>query len=341
MFNAGGCASYYIDRNGRNSSIYPWTTFDLRWRLRKFDRAPFALTHEAPRRTAPPPIALSRAVVAITGGAHGIGLDTARRFADAGAIVCIGDLDIAAAGEVARTLGPLARAYPLDVARRPSFEAFVDAIERDVGPIDVLVNNAGVMPTGRFLDEPDSVDRAAMGVNHFGTALGMKLVLPKMIARGRGHVVNVASLAGKIAVPFMATYVASKHATIGLSGAVRAEIAGSGVTITVVMPAVIKTRLSAGIPLDGTFAREPDEVARAIVDSVRTRRPEVVVPGVFAPLVRLYAIAPRALVRRFIGAMQPERIVERADESIRGGYERAIRAHGDRPVIEVVELGSW
>jgi cation diffusion facilitator CzcD-associated flavoprotein CzcO/short-subunit dehydrogenase len=328
VFNAGGCASYYIDRNGRNSSIYPWTTLDLRWRLRRFDRAPFELTPEVARPVAPPRIDLPFAVVAITGGAHGIGLATARRFADAGALVCIGDLDEAAAREAASTLGPRARAFHLDVSRRASFAAFVATIEREVGPIDVLVNNAGVMPTGRFLDEDDAVDRAAMGVNHFGTAVGMKLVVPAMIARGRGHVVNVASLAGKMEIPWMATYVASKHATIGLSGAVRAEIAGSGVTITVVMPGVIRSRLSAGLPLEGTLAREPDDVAREIVASVRTRRAEVVVPRVFGPLVPLYGLAPRALVRGFITAMHPERIVERVDLALRGGYEQAIRAQG-------------
>jgi cation diffusion facilitator CzcD-associated flavoprotein CzcO/short-subunit dehydrogenase len=329
VFNSG-CASYYLDRNGRNSSIYPWTTLDLRWRLRRFDPTPFELTPATPRPIAPARIDLSHAVVAITGGAHGIGLATARRFADAGATVCLGDLDEAAAREAACTLGPRARAYALDVSQRASFAAFVAAIERDVGPIDVLVNNAGVMPTGRFLDEPDAVDRAAMGVNHFGTSVGMKLVLPAMVARGRGHVVNVASLAGKMEVPYMATYVASKHATIGLSGAVRAELAGTGVTLTVVMPGVIKSRLSAGIPLDGTLAREPDDVAREIVDSVRTRRPEVVIPRVFGPLVPLYGLAPRRLVRGFITAMHPERIVTQVDERLRGGYEQAIRDQGAR-----------
>jgi short-subunit dehydrogenase len=184
------------------------------------------------------------------------------------------------------------------------------------------------MPTGRFLDETDEVERAAMAVNHFGTSLGMKLVLPRMIARGHGHVVNVASLAGKLEVPFMAAYVASKHATVGLTGALREEIAGTGVTLTAVMPGAIRTRLSAGIPLAGLFAREPEAVARAIVDSCRTRKPDVVVPAAFAPLVPLYALAPRGLVRRIVGLLRPERVLDDEVVRRRAAYDQGIRDLG-------------
>ncbi|WP_394837530.1 SDR family NAD(P)-dependent oxidoreductase [Pendulispora rubella] len=336
VFNAGGCASYYLDDHGKNSTIYPWTTIDMQRRMRRFDADRYELHYQSsPVRRAPVPIALEGAVVAITGGARGIGLATARRFVEKGAFVCIGDLDGDAAREAACTLGPYARGFELDVARRASFERFVAAVEAEVGPIEVLVNNAGVMPTGRFLEESDETDRAAMGVNHWGTSLGMKLVLPRMIARGRGHVVNVASLAGKFEVPWMATYVASKHATVGLTGAVRHEIDGTGVTLTAVMPAAIKTRLSAGIPLDGLFARDPDEVACAIVDSVRTRQPDVVVPRAFRAFVPLYAAAPRALIRWIINAVDSERMLGGATERARTEYETAVRAQGSGAALEV------
>jgi len=335
VWNAGGCASYYIDSNGRNSSIYPWTTIDLRKRLRRFDREGYVLAfRDAPPSKRPrgiPRIDLDGAVVVVTGGARGIGLAAARRFADRGAFVCIGDLDADAARESACTLGPRARGFELDVSRRPSFERFIEAVEQGVGPIDVMVNNAGIMPTGRFLEEDDAVDRAAMGVNYFGTSLGMKLVLPRMVARGRGHVVNVASLAGKFEVPWMASYVASKHAAVGLSGAVRNELEGTGVTITAVMPGAIKTRLSAGFPLEGLFAREPEDVARAVVDSVRTRRADVVVPGAFGAFVPLYALAPRPLLRAALRGLRPERIVTGVDGGKRGDYEVRVREQGALP----------
>jgi cyclohexanone monooxygenase len=120
IWNAGGCASWYLDKNGRNSTIYPYTTIDLRRRLSAFDPAPFQL---GGARKRPGPIVLAGAVVAITGGARGIGLATARRFADAGAVVCIGDLDEAEARLMAATLGPRAHGFALDVGRRASFAA--------------------------------------------------------------------------------------------------------------------------------------------------------------------------------------------------------------------------
>ena len=336
VFNAGGCASWYIDKNGRNSSIYPWTTIDLRRRLRRFDVEKFELRANGERRVkTPPPISLAGAVVAITGGARGIGLATARRFADQGAIVCLGDLDLDEAQKAAATLGPRGYAYFLDVSKRTSFATFVDRIEATHGPIDVLVNNAGVMPTGRFLDESDEVDRAAMGVNHFGTSLGMRLVLPRMIARGRGHVVNVASLAGKLEVPFMATYVASKHATVGLTGAVRQEIEGTGVTLSLVMPGAVKTRLSGGIPLHGIAAQEPDDVARGILRSCRTREADVVVPRAFGAAPLLAALVPRTLLSKIYATLEPKRMLDETVRKARDDYERAARDQGTQMEVSL------
>ena len=332
VWNAGGCASYYLDRNGTNSSIYPWTTVDLRRRLRRFDSPHYTLrvrTHVSGRRrpVSPAPIDLRGAVVAITGGAHGIGRATAEQFAAAGATVCIGDIDLAAAEATADALK--VHALALDVARRESFASFVDTIEAELGPIDILVNNAGVMPTGSFLSEPDSVDAAAMSVNHFGTSLGMKLALPKMIARGRGHVVNVASLAGRIHVPGLATYVASKHATVGLSRAVREEIDGTGVTLTTVLPAAVRTRLAAGIPLRGVPTVDPEDVAAAVVRSVRTRAPEIAVPRGLGLAPAALAVLPPRLARLVRRGLRSDRVLTNPDTTARDAYESAIRRQGE------------
>ncbi|MEM6992371.1 MAG: SDR family NAD(P)-dependent oxidoreductase [Myxococcota bacterium] len=328
VWNAGGCSSYYLDRNGTNSTIYPWTTLDLRRRLRRFDVDCFELSGVEPGRVATEPIVLPGSVVAITGGAHGIGLATAKRFAAAGARVCIGDVDIEAARAEAAKLGIMA--LPLDVSDRGSFSAFVDAVREGLGPIDVLVNNAGVMPTGPFLDEPDSVDAAAMSVNHWGTSLGMKLVLPRMIASGRGHVVNVASMAGKVHVAGLATYVASKHATVGLTRAVREEIDGTGVTLTTILPGPVKTRLSDGIPLSGIHPIAPDKIAQAIVRSCTTRAPEIAVPGLLGLLPVAHMMLPTAWMAAFRRAIRSDRVLTSSDAAVRGSYEASIRAQGDR-----------
>ncbi|MFO0547763.1 MAG: SDR family NAD(P)-dependent oxidoreductase [Polyangiaceae bacterium] len=331
VWNAGGCKSWYLDETGRNSAIYPWTTIDMRLRMRKFDKADYEVRSARGARRAIAPIPLGGSVVAITGGAHGIGLETAKRFADAGAVVCIGDLDLAAARRATVGLGPRARAYALDVSKRESFARFVESVERDVGPIEVLVNNAGVMPTGRFLEEEDDAHAAAFGVNTFGVSLGMKLVLPRMIERGRGHVVNIASLAGKMPVPWMATYVASKHAVIGLTDAVRTEIDGTGVTLTTVMPGAVNTRLATGISLRGILAQEPSDVARAVVDSVRTRRTHVTVPSLLALAGEVFPVLPhraRLAIFRLFGA---ERLLATDAAEARRAYEDDARKQGREP----------
>src|SRR5439155_18078180 len=113
-----------------------------------------------------------------------------------------------------------------------------------------------------------------------GLINGMQLVMPHMIERGRGHVVNVASLAGKMAAPGMAVYNASKFAAVGLSAAVRVEYAHTGVSVSAVLPTAVRTRLTDGVPLGrGLPTVDPEDIAKAIVGSVRTRKAELPVPG--------------------------------------------------------------
>lgn len=336
VWNSGGCNSWYIDGTGQNSAIYPWTTVDMRRRMRRFDLSAFELVHEAdaPGVSRPTPIPLRGAVVAITGGARGIGLETARAFVEQGAMVCIGDIDAEAAEAAARELGPRAAAWKLDVGERASIEAFVDRIEEHVGPIDVFVNNAGVMPTGPFLQESDAAMRAAFRVNFEGPALAMKVILPRMIRRRRGHVVNVASLAGKFSVPWMASYVGSKHGIVGLTSAVRGELDGTGVTLSAVLPTAVDTRLSSGLSHRGLLARKPRHVARAIVRSVRTRSPEVVVPRRLRPAVKAYTLLPRRALRAISRALGADRLLDEGARRAREVYERESEAQG---VIE----GPW
>src|ERR1700751_2898293 len=195
-----------------------------------------------------PRIDLDGAVVAVTGGARGIGKAAAELFAAKGATVCIADLDGAAAAETAAAIRPLAYASVVDVTSRDSFAEFTDAVLDGLGRIGVLVNNAGIMPLGGFLDEDDATTKATFDVNVWGLIHGMRLVLPRMTERGRGHIVNVASMAGKIPIPGMAVYNASKFAAVGLSAAVREEFRGTGVSVSAVLPSAVRTRLPAGVP---------------------------------------------------------------------------------------------
>ena len=198
-------------------------------------------------RDAYPSIDLTGATVAITGGAQGIGRASAAAFAAAGARVAIGDLDFDLAKQTAAHLG--CTAHFLDVRDPESFHTFLDESTAEHGDLSVLVNNAGVMPNGGFLDLDDRTNRLTIEVNLFGVVHGMRLALPGMLERGRGHIVNVASLAGKFPVPGLAMYNASKYAVVGLTAATRREYAGRGISIAAVLPSAVDTALASGLDM--------------------------------------------------------------------------------------------
>jgi NAD(P)-dependent dehydrogenase (short-subunit alcohol dehydrogenase family) len=209
-------------------------------------------------------------LVAVTGGARGIGFAIARAFASRGDRVVVGDLDAGAAATAAAGIG--ATPAHVDVRDRASFAGFLDA----AGPVDVLVNNAGVAPHGRFVElDPAALD-CVLEVNLRGVVHGMRLALPAMIARGSGHIVNIASLSSRIPLPGAAMYAATKHAVLGLTESVRVEIRGSGVRLTAVLPTFVSTEIVSGLPLRGPVPTIPPErVAAAVVRAVDRGGPPV------------------------------------------------------------------
>lgn len=263
-----------------------------------------------------PKIALDGAVVAVTGGARGIGKATASLFTSKGATVCVGDLDPASAD-----------AFVVDVTSRESFGAFIDAVIDRHGRVDILVSNAGVMPLGDFLAEEDAISKTTLDVNVWGLIHGMRAAMPHMIERGRGHVVNVASMAGKLVVPGLAVYNASKFAAVGLSAAVREEYRSSGVSVSTVLPSAVRTRLASGVPLGhGMPTVDAEDVARAIVGSVRRRRAEITVPRYLAGWDLVNAAVPEPamrLGRRLIG---DRRALTSVQQDVRAAYEETIAA---------------
>ncbi|CAM2929278.1 SDR family oxidoreductase [Skermania piniformis] len=262
--------------------------------------------------------------VAITGAGRGIGLATARAFHRQGATVIIGDLDLDVATEAAASIGPDVVAVALDVADHASFAAFLAAATAD-GPLDVLVNNAGIMPIGHFLDLSPETHRKAVEVNVVGCLNGMHLALPDMLARGRGHIVNVASTAGKTPVPGGLSYCGTKAAVIALTETARVEYAGSGVEFTCVMPHFTNTELIAGTTSTRLMpVVEPDDVAAAIVDAVRDPQPDVFVPKLIGPMLGTMPLLGRTLrdfLSRKLGAYDSFLDI---DQSARAGYNRRI-----------------
>ncbi len=221
-------------------------------------------------------------VVLITGAgaAAGIGAATARAFAARGVSVALADRDGAAARASADAIladGGLARAYTLDVTDPAQVEAVVAAVEAEMGPVAVLVNNAGIGERTGFLDLTLEAWRQVMEVNLTGAFLCAQAVARRMVARGAGGaIVNVASVAGLTAVPGRAAYIASKHGLVGLTRALALDLGGAGIRVNAVAPGSVETPLTAAL-LARPGAREatarrhplgrhgqPDEIARAI-----------------------------------------------------------------------------
>src|SRR5947207_8196049 len=242
------------------------------------------------------PRILAGDTAAITGGARGIGRATAEAFLRQGMNVAIGDVDVEAARPASSELAPNTVALALDVTDRASFSSFLDEAERQFAPIDVLVNNAGIMQIGRFIDEDDVTAIRMVDINLHGVITGTKLALERMLPRDRGHIVNISSQAGKFGTPGGATYSATKHAVVGLTEAVRGEmrLMGARIRLSYVMPYVVKTELGAGLgQARGLSELEPSEVADAIVDALRHGTVEVWVPKRSKRTNQLVTVLPR------------------------------------------------
>lgn len=263
-------------------------------------------------------------VVAVTGAARGIGLATASALARAGARVSLGDLSGDLAAESAEQIAGDAVGLPLDVSDRASFEGFLDATEQRLGPLDVLVNNAGVMFVGPFESEDDRAMRKMIDVNLVGTILGMKLAIARMRAGSRGgHIVNVVSAGAFVAAPHESTYSGTKHAVKGVCEGLRPELRGSGIDLSLVFPGLVRTELAAGTkPGRASDWVEPEEVGQAIAECVRSPRPEVFVPRNLGFLLRLYVSMPtrgRAAMARLF---EVDKVATNADRTRRDEYER-------------------
>jgi NADP-dependent 3-hydroxy acid dehydrogenase YdfG len=273
------------------------------------------------------PRSLAGKVVAITGGARGIGRATAAALIAQGAKIAIGDIEVALAEQTATELGAGTIGLPLDVTDRASFEAFLRDVEGRLGPLDVLINNAGIMPIGPFVEESDATAQTMVDINLHGVIIGSKLALQRFLARGQGHLVNIASAAGKAGFPSGATYSATKHAVVGLSEAIRAEVREAQIGVSVVMPVVVHTELGSGLPETRGFkAVEPEDVANAIVDALQFERFEVYVPKSTKTLFRLKAIVPARVMEAMARFLKGDQVLAQPDHVARAAYEARMAA---------------
>lgn len=264
-------------------------------------------------------------VVAITGAARGIGLATAKALHRRGARLVLGDIDGDVATEAAAGIGPDVVAVQLDITDEQSFGAFLAVAEERFASLDILINNAGIMPIGPFLDESTTLSKRVLEINVAGPMIGMRTALPGMLARGKGHIVNVASMAGSAPVPGGLSYGASKAAVISMTETARVEFAKSGVEFTCVLPSFTNTELISGTT--GTkFVRnlEPEEVAEGIVRAIAGRRPDIYLPRALGPMARLQPVLGRRLRDFMNRQIEADTTFLTIDKSARSGYDERI-----------------
>jgi NAD(P)-dependent dehydrogenase (short-subunit alcohol dehydrogenase family) len=278
------------------------------------------------------PRSLTGKVVAITGGGRGIGRAIAQALVREGARVAVGDLDRDSAEQTAAALGEPAVGLPLDVTDHAGLIAFLDEVEQRLGPIDVLVNNAGIMPVTPLADESAESIARTLDLDLRAVVYGTQEAMRRMVPRRTGHIVNIASVAGRSGFPYLATYCAAKHGVVGLSEAVRQELRGTGVEVSVVMPSVVNTELTTGLANSRVKNIEPEDVAHELVAALKKPRFDVFVPRSNGPLIQLTSPLPRTW-REAIGRwIKADKSLLDADRSARAEYEA--RAAASAPAAD-------
>jgi short-subunit dehydrogenase len=247
----------------------------------------------------------------VTGAGSGIGRATALRLAEAGARLVLVDIDPDRLAQVAaecRETAPVVTAYEVDVASRSAMIELAASVHEATPALDLLVNNAGILSTGGFDDTELEAWERIVQVNVLGPVYGTKLFVPRMVERGSGHVVNVASASGLVGFPTLTAYATTKFALVGLTRSLRGELAGSGVTVSAVCPGLVKTnimerpelserekvRIRALLDKHGMAA---DKIARAILRSAERNLGVVPVGMQARALAFLAALFPNAIPR--------------------------------------------
>jgi short-subunit dehydrogenase len=236
------------------------------------------------------------AVAVVTGASRGIGREVAKLAAQRGARVGLVARSRADLEAVLGEIGGRGAVATADVADREATEAALAQLGAEIGPVDILVNNAGIGSYGRVVDTPVEGFEHLMRVNYFSTVYATKACLPSMIERRRGHIVNVASIAGRIGAPLEAAYSASKFAMVGFTEALTFEVRPLGIGVSMVNPGPVETEFfeTRGHAYEGSYPKpvSPVRVARAVIEVVEHDGLERVIPASLRPAVAVRHLFP-------------------------------------------------
>lgn len=232
--------------------------------------------------------------VLITGAGSGIGRATALQLAELGAALIISDLNpdglARTASEALRLGAGSVDTHIVDVSDWDDMQAMAGKVRKQHGALDILVNNAGVGLAGDFLNTTVDDWQWVLGINVMGVVHGCKLFAPDMVANGKGHIINLASAAGYYAAPDMSAYSASKHAVLGMTESLRAELAEKGIGVSAICPGVINTGIVASSRMRGAAGDAQDK----LVAFYRKRNygPELVAEAILGAVEHNRAVVP-------------------------------------------------
>jgi short-subunit dehydrogenase len=214
------------------------------------------------------------------------------------------------------------------VTDHAGFTAVLDEVEREVGPLDVLINNAGIMPIGSFEDDSFESAYRQFSINVFAVMHGTREAIKRMKPRGRGHIVNLASMAGVVPTPGAATYCASKHAVVGLCESLYWELRGTGIDLSYVLPSLVKTELAAGVKdTRASNSIEPEVVAGEIVKALKKPKLAVYAPAAMGRITKVTGLIPRGLGNKIMTASGSDHLLlDSKDSEGRKAYEARVAA---------------
>ncbi|HEX3796927.1 MAG TPA: SDR family oxidoreductase [Acidimicrobiales bacterium] len=267
-------------------------------------------------------IELTDQVAVVTGGARGIGRATAQALSKAGARVAIGDIDADEVESTANDLGVYG-GY-LDVTNPQSVTHFYGAVEAQLGLVDIWVNNAGIMPVGPILEQDDAVIRRALDVNLLGVMNGSRVAARRMVERGHGRIVNIASVASRVPAAGMAVYSATKFGVLGFGEALDAELSPRGVRVSTVYPSFVATEMIEGLHSGPRLKPVPPQhIADAVVVVLRRGDRHAVVPSQLGFLTATWNHLPRPLARWLSTQIGMDQVFLNADDA-RQNYDTRI-----------------